>query len=927
MAEDIELAHSLAEGVVARVRAHASRRPEAIAVEDGPSRVTYGELWARAGRLALALRARGFGREDVVALRLGRSAEHVVAMLGVWRAGAAFLPLDPAAPRAREQAVLRDARAALVLSDRAALEEQARGAGGAGGFAVGVERDPSPEDLAYVIATSGSTGRPKLVEILHRGLVPMLAAQIDAFRVEPAARVAWMLSPAFDASISDIGTALVAGATLVVVPSFGGARVEDVLDALAVSHVDLPPSLLPLLGRKPASLRTIVIGGEVCAPEAVRAWADRVRVVNVYGPTEATVCTSLGVCGSTWDAPRLGAPLAHVSYEVRAGELWISGPGLARGYRGDAAATEARFVVERGARWYRTGDRVRPLPDGELAFAGRVDRQLKVRGRLVAPEEIEAALLVHPEVARAAVGVDGAGALVAFVVARAPSAPPSASTLREHLATSLSAWMIPSEIAIRAALPETASGKVDIGTLLRPRAERACVRAPNEPLEDALARLWSEVLDRPVAPDDDVRALGVDSLATLRLVVAAEAEGLALAPPEVAGAATARALAAACAARSARHRAAAAGARSAAELRADVARVLGEMPASSGAAPSARAARPVHILLTGATGMLGQRLLAELLARTDARVTALARTPAAVTGESARVRVVRGDLEAPRLGLSASTWDALADAVDTIVHCAARVNLVLPYEALREANLTGTARVLELARAGRAKTLHHVSTLSVFVATDRDAGVAREDDDLSETCEVHGGYAQSKWAAEHLARRAAPGRLAVHRLGLVTGARGDFLAMFFRGVAALGCVPDDADLELRVDVTPCPYAAAAVASLVADGATGTFHLASDAPPSLGDLLVAMRAEGLVVEPVPERVFRARAAARGEEAAAASLALCRGTPGFSRHRTMDLFQASGIRFDDARARAALDPVGLARPAVTADLLRRYVREAL
>ena len=252
----------------------------------------------------------------------------------------------------------------------------------------------SPSDLAYVIGTSGSRGYPKPVAVEHRGLVPMLEAQVAAFDLRPGDRVLWMLSPSFDASVSDIGTALLAGAALHVFPDLGRFDLDRLVRALSewrITHIDLPPSLLPLIDPEdlPASLRTVVVGGEAADPATVRRWASRVRLVNVYGPTEATVCTSLGACHpETWREPLLGQPLPGARYHLIDGELCIEGDCLARGYVGQPELTAVKFPVVDGVRVFRTGDRVRLREDGEFVYLGRVDRQIKLHGRLIAPEEV-----------------------------------------------------------------------------------------------------------------------------------------------------------------------------------------------------------------------------------------------------------------------------------------------------------------------------------------------------------------------------------------------------------------------------------------------------------------------------------------------------------------------------------------------------------
>ena len=283
----------------------------------------------------------------------------------------------------------------------------------------------SAADLAYVIYTSGTTGQPKGVAVEQRGLPALLHSQIEAFQLSAESRVLWMLSPAFDASISDVGTTLLSGAALHIEAPDGAlttrsltpAAVLETLHRRGITHADLPPALVAQLDadEAPQSLKTIVIGGEPCPPAAVRSWARRCRVVNVYGPTEATVCTSLCVCDpERWERPLIGRPIDGVRYMIDApvadrddpgatGELMISGPCLARGYVNQPDLTAARFVTMNGARWFRTGDRVRRDADVELVFLGRMDRQLKIRGYRIEPEEIEAAIRAMPTVGQCAV--------------------------------------------------------------------------------------------------------------------------------------------------------------------------------------------------------------------------------------------------------------------------------------------------------------------------------------------------------------------------------------------------------------------------------------------------------------------------------------------------------------------------------------------
>ncbi|MFD5459280.1 amino acid adenylation domain-containing protein, partial [Streptomyces olivaceus] len=386
--------------------------PDAVALVCGGDELTYGQLNVRANRFAHALIARGVGPEQVVAVALPRSVESVVAVLGVLKAGAAYLPVDPAYPAARVAFMLEDARPAVVVDDPAAVT----------GTSGRPETDPDlavdARHPAYVIYTSGSTGRPKGVVVSHTGVSGLVAAQAERLGLAPGSRVLQCASPSFDASFWDLCGAVLTGAALVLAPS------EDPLPALAdrrlgITHVTLPPSALAAVESTGLTATTLVVAGEACTPELVARWAPGRRMFNAYGPTETTVCATMSAPLSPGaGAPPIGRPFAGLRVYVLdeqlrlvapgvAGELYVAGPGLARGYLNRPALTAGRFVAcpfgPAGTRMYRTGDVVRRRTDGELDYVGRADDQVKVRGFRVELGEVEAALAEHLDVAGAAV--------------------------------------------------------------------------------------------------------------------------------------------------------------------------------------------------------------------------------------------------------------------------------------------------------------------------------------------------------------------------------------------------------------------------------------------------------------------------------------------------------------------------------------------
>ncbi len=850
-----------------RLDAIVAQHPRQIALQEPGACLSYEALAQALRQEAAALRDRGFAPGSLRILERPRSIAFVIEALACWEAGGAFLPLDPATPPAR----------------RAAIRAQAAAQG--------------PGAAAYLIYTSGSSGYPKGVRVGHPGLVPVLDAQIQAFGLGPGKRALWLLSPAFDASLSDIGTALLSGATLCIPPhDLTPDDLSAFCSAERISHADLPPSLLPLLQRLPDCMEVLVIGGEVCAPEAVRYHARRRRVINVYGPTEATICTSMGPCDETWSRPLLGQPLPHVRYRIEdeqgaealEGELCIGGDALALGYVGQPELEAARFVERGQERWYRTGDRVRRLPDGAYEFLGRIDRQIKRRGQLVAPEEIEARLREHPAVREAAVveqtrprpGRPPFLALVAFVSLRRPEALPE---LQAHLRAHLPRALCPRLLALET-LPRGVSGKVDLKALQEARPPQQ-ESPPEATAAGALCELFGEILGLGgVETHEDFFELGGDSLSALELLAAAEQRGLWIPLEALYREGTPAALAAT-----------QAYPRSNEELRARVAheRALREEPdrwtceATGG-----------ELLLTGGTGFLGSRLLLELarlptlttlhvLVRAPDRWAARARLEQAlgrpVDALPCPVEVWPGDAERAAFGLRPAEWEDLCHRVRTVVHGAARVHLLAPLDTLWRANVGAAAQVRELGRAGSPKRLIHVSTLSVLVASDHPGRTLHEGSDRGLSTHLYGGYAQSKWAAEEL----------------------------------LGPV------EHQV-VTPVDHAARALARIVATpGGARVHHVASQRGASLAALVAALQAEGAPCEAVPPAEFYRRARAHGGwSAAMATLSLGRLLG--QERRGADLFLLSD-RALDCSATEAL--TGLPAPAIDAALLRRYVRAAL
>ncbi|MFC3998912.1 amino acid adenylation domain-containing protein [Nocardiopsis sediminis] len=530
-------------------RVAAAPGAEAVVCEDDA--LTYAELDARTDRVAAALQARGVGPESVVAVAVPRGVDLIVALLGVLKAGGAYLALDPDHPDDRLAFMLADARPACTL---ATTELAARIGPLAPEVPVVVLDGPlgdhaprpaglRPEHPAYVIYTSGSTGRPKGVVVPHAGIGKLIGTHTERLKVDSRSRVAQFASPGFDVAWWELVQVMCTGGTLVVVPAHlrvAGRALTDHLRDQRVTHAILPPALLAALpedARLPEGIG-LLAGTEEVTPALVDRYAPGRRMFNAYGPTEVSVNSTLGACRAGMAAPVpigppdpgtrayvLDAGLSPVPVGV-VGELYLAGDGLARGYLDRHALTAERFIADPygppGTRMYRTGDLVRWNAEGALEFIGRSDDQVKIRGFRVEPGEISAALLRRPEVAAAVVAVredrPGRRSLAAYVVAAEGHAVDPAE-LRRALADELPAAFVPSAFVVLDEIPVLPSGKLDRAALPAPDiGARAEGRRPRDPREELLCGLFAEVLAVPsVGIDDDFFGLGGHSLLVPRL--------------------------------------------------------------------------------------------------------------------------------------------------------------------------------------------------------------------------------------------------------------------------------------------------------------------------------------------------------------------------------------------------------------------------
>jgi len=536
-----------------------NRTPEHVAVSLNGHELTYRELNARSNKLAHYLSQFGVGPEVLVGVCLERSIEMVIALLGILKAGGAYVPIDPAYPRERQEFMIADSQcdvlltqssiadrlplnsARLILMDNDAPKIAAEAADS-------IKPEANAENLCYAIYTSGSTGKPKGTLITHRNLVHSTFARFEYYK-EPLSSFLLLSSFAFDSSVAGIFWTLCSGGTLAI-PVEGmqhsPAQLAGIVKHSHISHLLCLPSLYAAIlehghGNALASLRVVIVAGEACAPEIVgrhAANAAQANLYNEYGPTEATVWSTVHACRPVpaGESVPIGRPISNTQIFIlneqlhpvavgQSGEIYIGGEGLARGYLNRPDLTAQRFVRHPfsdtyGARLYKTGDLARYLPSGLIQFLGRVDEQVKIRGFRIELGEIENVLHSHPAILECAVAAldDASGdkKLVAYAVLR-PGTALTISSVHDFLKEKLPDFMLPAALVLLDALPLSANGKIDRKALptpggKRPELAQAFV-APRDELESFIARIWCEILnlDR-VGIHDKFFELGGDSI-------------------------------------------------------------------------------------------------------------------------------------------------------------------------------------------------------------------------------------------------------------------------------------------------------------------------------------------------------------------------------------------------------------------------------
>ncbi|CAD6589326.1 MAG: hypothetical protein ASARMPREDX12_003724 [Alectoria sarmentosa] len=879
----------------------ASENPEKLALVSRCGTLSYGELNERVNQLARHLRSLGVGLECVVAVALERGIEYVVAMLASWKIGAAYLPLDQSLPTKRMQYMMLDSGTTCLITVKKIIEGKSLKLKAGATPCLDEEKlidrlrkyssadilsVASHENSAYIIYTSGTTGNPKGVAITHGSVFNLVDDIRQSREIEPSDRVLLFSPFCFDASIRDINGALMLGASLYV-PEEEEILPGNLMKTIGrhgITNSVITPSVLRIcmLEHLP-DFKTVVLAGEAADASLIRTWGAGRKLINAYGPTEATVCSTKrvyydGQIPSGCSASVIGRPILNTTISIlgddeipvmygEVGEICVTGPGVSRhGYLNMPQLNAERFRDDSFGQYrsYKTGDLGRILPNGEVECLGRkaCTRQIKLNGQRIEPEEVENVVRSALYVLDVVVVLQGTApthSLCAYVVPTHEGSRVNKEALITHLKElmrkNLPSYSIPSIIEVIDALPLSVNKKLDVKALLDPtfkkdRSSRSGRKTLLTPVERKIAAALLEALDLPteqaVSPGTTYGELGGSSLqASLVLRHLNESIGCKIQLGQFY--------------------------RRDISIRQVADLVLGEQQQQASPPPEDLRKRTVlpHdilynvrapgsrrqelVLLTGSTGFLGSHLLAEILSTGSTRVscivraldnnTAWNRIKAALQtwglwedSFGARFEAFCGDVCKPFLGLSTNEYLYLARQVDTIYHSAAAVSFIAPFAELEEANVTGTIEILRFASTLTQKRLTYISTLSVFFGAGNRLrrGMQVPVNDLQSGTVT--GYAQSKWVSEQLVLEYARlgGHALVLRPGRLLGStrnykcpRDDFTIRLIASILEMRFAPDFDEIGgkgWQIDLTPVDFCARLAHRLSLQGETGIRHV-------------------------------------------------------------------------------------------------------
>ncbi len=881
-----------AETIPSLLRAVSKERPNSPAVYAGDKALTFSELDEQSDAIARALVERGVKRGDKVGFMLKRDVRLLPALFGISKAGAAFIPVDPAYPQDRIDYILQDSAAAFLITSSETgkgldIDELLKGGNAA-------LPDVVQTDVAYMIYTSGTTGRPKGVMLSHRGIANIVKPQNNPFNRYFTGHCKGLTaigSVCFDISLFEFFVTLFNGKFVELADEDGMINPERLAECIAAHGADAlhcTPTRLASYLRNPhflaeaEKLKAVLSAGEVLPPSLIASLKELgVHIFNGYGPTEVTIGATITEDG---DSRSIGKPIANTGILIAdrkgdslpygaAGEICIYGAGLGLGYLNRPEETAAHFVVRKGRGLYRTGDMGRLLPDGRVLYLGRRDRQVKLRGLRIELPEIENAMLSFAEVTQAACLVKKSRHsehLVAFYSA----ARDLSAELKAHISATLTHYMVPDVFVKLPALPQTAGGKTDYKKLEAESVElRGSYRAPESELEKRICGAFEEVLGvTDVGADDDFFELGGDSLGAMELMLALERIRKENAPSysDIYRCPTPAKLA---------------------ELM-EGGSEEEQYPIHDlnfeGIGEYLKAHAPLkgklgNVLLTGGTGFLGNHILAELLRSGSAEhIYCLARTKKKMTAEK-RIRgalfyyaeddfteenkwtAVEGDISNPALFA-----EPFEEKIDLIINCAANVAHFAYGDALSRVNEGGVQNLIAYALKTGARLLQ-ISTVSVGGMAKKSAlsQMLFTEEDLYVGQHIFNEYIYTKFKAEYALLRAAADKglkVQIMRVGNLQGrlSDGEFQMNlrsngFTRRLSAyldIGAVPQSL-YESTVEFSPVDEVAKMVVALAKSGEGGAFHVCPPAETAFARLFDILKKMDRPVEIVPDEAFEKR----------------------------------------------------------------------
>lgn len=922
--------------------------PTALAVSDEQHQLTYADLFQQAYSVARYLRVQGVVQEQLVGLYTTRSVSWAAGLLGILFTGGAYLPLDPRYPDTRIQQFIKQSKCHLLLTSYEHEDHLVRlceGMGEAGGTPPRIVRledapkdagehfarcedllEPQGQQLAYVIYTSGSTGIPKGAMVEHSGMLNHLYSKVEALHLGEKDVVAQTASACFDISIWQVLAPLLTGGSVRIYADETVWNVQELFEQVVrdgVSILEVVPSwlrgLLDLDLPAPeqddvrlGQLRWLITTGEALPRDLCLQWLKRyqhVPIMNAYGPTECSDDVTHHIISNENNEkayrgllpigsalPGLRTYVLNEQMQIQpvgvAGEIYIGGIGVGRGYLGEADKTAEVFVpdpwgVEPGGRLYRTGDMGRYRSDGVILFNERKDEQIKLRGYRIELAEIEQAMQKLPGVKECRVmkrteRTNDGERLVAYVI-RGEGYEDSGRLLKS-MKEELPDYMLPSAIVAVEEWPLLLNGKLDKERLPDPQEEEGLIKkevyvAPRDEIEKKLALIWSNLLGvQQVGIYDDFFALGGYSLLTIQLARHIHAQfGRRISLTTIFRERTIAAIAQMLQ----QHEYEDSSRTLQKEQTPKAVNLPEDAILDSSMTPGELCVKHhrttcEHVLLTGATGFLGTFLLAELLRKTSMHIHCLIRATTEAEGQKKlqqkleeaniwqtewemRIYPIIGDLGQPQLGLSSHHFSELARRIDRIYHNGAYVNMMYPYEALRPANVLGTKEIIRLAMTYQLKPVHYISTLNVLGQKEEAHTQYLDEHVVIDDCwqYLQGGYAQSKWVAEKLVRTAHARGLPVviYRPGMITGFpqsrahyEDDTFYRFLEGCIELGKAPLS-NRSVTLQTTSVDYVSRAIVALSQQETSfgETFHFSNVSQVALNTIVQWLNTFGYVIQ--------------------------------------------------------------------------------